>query len=126
MTANTAKEHRSSLAFNAGCFAEQSVARHYERRGYHLAHTRWRSPAGEIDLILRFGAKVIFVEVKKSASFAKAAQRVSPRQKQRIYVSAEVFLETEPAGTLAEARFDVALVNGCGEIEIVENAFDGG
>ena len=126
MMATTAKQHRGSLAFHAGCSAEQSVARHYERRGYHLAHTRWRGSAGEIDLILRFGAKVVFVEVKKSSSFAKAAQRISLRQQQRIYASAEAFLATEPAGTLTETRFDAALVNGSGEIEIVENAFDGG
>lgn len=68
--------------------------------------------APEIDLILRDGAALIFVEVKQSRSFARAAESLSARQMQRIYRSAEEFLAGEPAGSLTEVRFDVALVDG--------------
>jgi putative endonuclease len=40
-----------------------------------------------------------------------------------LYRSAEEYLGTQPNGSLTEVRFDVALVNGHGEMKIIENAF---
>lgn len=108
---------------HAGHAAEAAVARHYERRGRTIAAARWRSAAGEIDLIARDGAEVIFIEVKQSRSHAEAAEHLSPRQMARIAASAAVFLAGEPMGQDTPSRFDVALVDGTGRIEVVENAF---
>lgn len=41
----------------------------------------------------------------------------------RIWNAAAEFLEGEPMGQLTAARFDVALVDGQGRVEIIENAF---
>lgn len=106
----------------AGLSAEAAVARHYLAAGCTVAATRWRGAAGEIDLILRDGACVIFVEVKKSRSFARAADRLSPRQIRRILDTAAEFLAGEPGGQDTDTRFDVALLDAQGRIEIVENA----
>ena len=114
------------MAYHAGITAENRIAQDYERRGFAIARRRWRGRAGEIDLILRDGAALIFVEVKQSRSFARAAESLSARQMQRIYRSAEEFLAGEPAGSLTEVRFDVALVDGQGATEIIENAFGHG
>ncbi|MFG6565791.1 YraN family protein [Sulfitobacter sp. 1A13421] len=114
------------MAYHAGIAAENRIAQDYERRGFAIARRRWRGRAGEIDLILRDGAALIFVEVKQSRSFARAAESLSARQMQRIYRSAEEFLAGEPAGSLTEVRFDVALVDGQGGTEIIENAFGHG
>jgi len=112
-----------SVSYHAGRSAEESVARAYERRGLTVAARRWRGQGGEVDLILRDGETVVFVEVKKSRSFDRAAERVSPRQMQRVMTAAQEFLDGEPRGQLTDIRFDVALVNGQGEVEILENAF---
>ncbi|GAA0308427.1 YraN family protein [Rhodovulum strictum] len=112
-----------TVGFHAGLAAEDSVARGYERRGLAIAARRWRGRAGEIDLIAREGDEVIFVEVKQSSSFARAAERVSPRQARRIMAAAQEFLDGEPRGQLTDIRFDVALVDAMGRIEILENAF---
>ncbi len=88
-----------------------------------MLHRRWRGAAGEIDLILRDGETLVFVEVKKSRSFARAADRLSPAQMHRIAAAAAEFLGTQPRGQLSDMRFDVALVDGSGEVRIVENAF---
>ena len=114
------------MAHYGGDAAERSVARDYQDRGFTVAHQRWRGPGGEIDLIVRHGDLVVFVEVKRSARFEGAALRVSPSQMQRIYTSAEDFLGGEPKGALTDARFDVALVDGIGAIKIIENAFGSG
>lgn len=112
-----------ALAYHAGRAAEDAVATDYERRGYEVAARRMRNPAGEIDLVLREGAGLVFVEVKMSRSFAAAAWRLGRRQMDRICAAAAAFLDGEPRGALTECRFDVALVNGRGELRIVENAF---
>ena len=44
----------------------------------------------------------------------------------RIYASAEEFLGTQPLGSLTDVRFDVALVGGTGDMQIIENAFGHG
>jgi len=110
-------------AYHAGLSAEEAVARDYQRRGFTVAAQRWRGKGGEIDLILRDDAGLVFVEVKKSRDFARAAQRITQRQMQRICLSAEEFIAREPRGSLTPMRFDVALVDQMGQVEIIENAF---
>lgn len=108
--------------YHAGFSAEQAVAKHYRDRGALLRETRWRGPCGEIDLILSEGDTVVFVEVKKSRTHAQAVERVTARQLGRILRSAEDYLGQCPAGTLTDARLDVALVDASGGIEIIPNA----
>ena len=117
------KSSTGQRAYHSGVAAENTVARVYETRGCSIAHTRWRGRGGEIDLIVRDGATVVFVEVKTSKSFAQAAERVSARQIQRIRNSAADFLGSEPSGSLTDARFDVALVDHAGMVQVIENAF---
>ncbi len=81
--------------------------------------------AGEIDLILRDGDEVIFVEVKKSRTHAQAAQRVTRRQMDRICMAACEFVSGEPRGSLKPMRFDVATVDQTGQVKVVANAFGG-
>jgi putative endonuclease len=120
--ARKTKRLRSHLAGQA---AEEAVLRTYEAQGYRQAATRWRSPAGEIDLILRKGDLVIFVEVKQARNFGRASEALSARQAERILTAAALFLDGEPRGQLTETRLDLALVNGEGAVEIVENALAG-
>ena len=110
-------------SYHAGLAAENQVAQLYDRTGHRVAARRWRGMSGEIDLIVRDGAEVIFIEVKQSRTHAQAAEHLTQRQMQRIYGAAEEFLGGEPQGSLTPARFDVALVDGMGRIEILENAF---
>ena len=117
------RSERGTVSYHAGQAAEMQVASEYERRGCQIAHRRWRGIGGEIDLIARDGNRLVFIEVKKSSSFDKAAARISRRQTERICASAAQFLENEPAGQLTDVRFDAALVDGSGAVQIIENAF---
>lgn len=117
---------RGSVSYHAGHSAENAVASDYEQRGFAIARRRWRGAGGEIDLIARNGDGLVFVEVKKSRSFEAAAARISARQIERIYASAAQFLESEPAGQLTNVRFDAALVDASGAVQIIENAFGHG
>jgi len=119
------RRQRGSIAFHSGRSAEEAVARHYVSCGALIAASRWRGSAGEIDLVAREGARVVFIEVKKAATHAEAAERLSRRQMDRIYATAAEFLAGEPAGQLTDCRFDVALVDATGRVEIIEDAFCG-
>ena len=110
-------------SYLAGLAAEDQVATLYGRTGRAVCARRWRGSEGEIDLIARDGAEVIFIEVKHSKTHAQAAEHLSARQMARIYGAASEFIGGEPAGQLTPVRFDVALVDGRGQIEILENAF---
>ncbi|WP_417604215.1 YraN family protein [Primorskyibacter flagellatus] len=111
------------VSYLAGEAAEKSVARDYERRGYRVARARWRAAGGEIDLILERDGMVVFVEVKKSRSFTRAAMRISAAQQQRIFDAAETYLASCPNGAMTDCRVDAALVDAFGRIEVIENAF---
>ncbi len=112
-----------STSYHAGLCAEDSVSLAYSRSGHRIVARRWRGSAGEIDLIARNGDQVVFIEVKKSRSHAAAAEQLTSRQMQRICQTAAEFLGGEPAGQDTDTRFDVALVDAEGKIEILENAF---
>lgn len=120
---------RGQRAYLSGLAAEDAVERHYRDLGRETAARRWRKAArqggGEIDLVMRDGAALIFVEVKKARDFATAAERVTPRQIHRLQKGAAAFLAGEPQGQDTECRFDLALVNNQGEVEILENALMG-
>ncbi|WP_137699713.1 YraN family protein [Marimonas lutisalis] len=118
----SARRRRGLRAHLAGAEAEAQVARHYEDRGLSVAHHRWRGRGGEIDLVLRDGAALVFVEVKRATVHAQAADSVSATQAARICAAAQEYLAGEPAGELTEMRIDVALVDRQGAVEIIENA----
>lgn len=126
MARQTGRQICGSGNYWSGQAAEAQVAAEYQRRGCELVETRWRGRAGEVDLILRTGSALVFVEVKRAPDFAAAAARISPAQVRRITATAGEYLAREPGGQLTEVRFDAALVDATGRIEIIPNAFDAG
>ncbi len=76
-------------------------------RGYGLGRGRG---AGEVDLIVRRGRTLVFVEVKTRRVLELAAQAVGLRQRQRIVKSAGAFLAANPAYADYSVRFDAVLV----------------
>ncbi len=111
----------NQTSYHKGIVAEDIVADHYKRLGYVLKETRFKSAHGEIDLIFIGQSEWVFVEVKCSKTFAAAAERILPRQIQRIYAAAQDYL-SDMSGDV-DCRFDAALVDGTGRVEVIENAF---
>lgn len=123
--ARQTRKARGLTNYLAGHAAEASVARHYEDRGIAICARNWRGQTGEIDLIGRDGDVVVFVEVKQSRTHDLAASHISDAQVRRIFATVDEFVAGEPRGLLTDVRIDLALVDGLGRIEIVENAFAG-
>jgi putative endonuclease len=111
------------VSYRKGLHAEEAVEQVYTRAGREICARRWRGVSGEVDLILRDGAEIIFVEVKASRTHEEAALKLGPAQMARLCASAAEFIGGEPAGQLTPCRFDLALVDGQGRVQILENAF---
>lgn len=108
--------------YQTGVAAEQQVAAYYIRHyDAVLRHQRYRTPYGEIDLILETAGKLYFVEVKARKSYTQAARSIRPAQMKRIGNAILQFGADFPALSRLAIQFDVALVMPNAHIEIIEN-----
>ncbi|MBM3604334.1 MAG: hypothetical protein FJX25_06145 [Alphaproteobacteria bacterium] len=117
------RRQRGRIAAISGVLAEENVTRHYRHGGAVLLASRWRGQAGEIDMIFREAADVVFVEVKAAATHAAAVERLQPAQMRRIGQAALEFCDRQGWGQPVSMRFDVALVDALGRVEVISNAF---
>lgn len=101
---------RRRAAYGLGHRAETIAALFLRCKGYRVLARRFASPVGEIDLIVRRGRLVAFVEVKARASLDLAAESVRHAQRARIVRGAEAFLSRHPELVNHDTRFDAVLI----------------
>ena len=102
-----------------GLLAEYLVIIKYFFTGYLPLKHRWKSNAGEIDLILKRYRTIIFCEVKaRRSNFTQAENYVTETQKRRLTRAAEHFLALNPRLHAKNVRFDLAIVRSCFNIKI--------
>lgn len=106
-----------------GHLAEARAAMMLRLKGYRILDRRWKSPAGELDLVIRRGNAVAFVEVKTRSSADEALASVSPRQRRRIVAAAHHWLAANPAAIDCDCRFDIVLVTPYQWPQHLPNAF---
>ncbi len=94
----------------AGRNAERTAVWLLRLKGYRVLARRFRAPVGEIDVVVRRGRTLAFVEVKARASEAEALSSVTPRQQERIRRAAEVFVQRHASCSGLDMRFDVVAV----------------
>jgi putative endonuclease len=78
-------------------------------KGYRVLARRYKTPAGEIDLIARRGRTVAFVEVKERPDEVAALAAVTPASRKRIARAAALWVSRHPAAAILDLRFDVVL-----------------
>ncbi len=93
-----------------GLRAERWAVWRLRLAGYRVLARNFRVPSGEIDLIVRRGNVVAFVEVKARATYDVAAESILPHQQLRIRNAALAFLARRPELAELSMRFDVVLV----------------
>ena len=98
------------VAFKLGLSAESRAAALLIAKGFRIVARPFRCPAGEIDIVARRGALLIFVEVKARARLDDAAWSVTERQKRRIASAATAWLAANPGDANCDMRFDAVLV----------------
>lgn len=110
---------------------EALALRHLEGEGYEALERNYRTRYGEIDLVVRRGATLVFVEVKsrRGMGFGEPLEAVTPRKQEQVRLMAEQYLAQQEPGfaeSFEEMRFDavgVLLVEGRHEVRHVEDAF---
>lgn len=78
-------------------------------KGYRILARRFRTPAGELDIVARRGRTVAFVEVKARADLDAAIHSITPHQQERIMRAALLFIASRPGLAALNMRFDVML-----------------
>ena len=112
-----------------GTRAEQLAAEDYERRGCPVVDRNYRYRGGELDLVVRDGDTLVFVEVRarRSADYGSPFETVGREKQRRVARAAEHWLVTHGL-TRAFARFDVVSVllpaDATPQIEVFTNAFE--
>jgi putative endonuclease len=109
-----------------GRWAEDAACRHLQGLGFRLEARNVRLAGGEVDLVLREGETLVFVEVKARAARGTAAEAVSADKRRRLARAAALWAARKglPRGGL---RFDVVTVEGRGpdcSIRHVRAAFE--
>ena len=105
-----------------GVRAEEQAARFLAGRGLKILARNYRCRGGEIDLVCRDGATLVFVEVRlrTNRDFGGAAASITPAKQRRIALAANHYLAGKP---LPACRFDAVLLDGA-DIDWIRNAFD--
>lgn len=93
-------------------------------KGWRILDRRVRTPAGEVDLVVRRGNLVAFVEVKARASAAELDFAIDERRLSRVAAAAE-FLMPRYAGPGDDIRVDVVLLAPGTRPRHIENAWIG-
>jgi putative endonuclease len=117
--------HDRRKSEEAGRAAELAALWYLRLKGWRLLAQRYRSPVGEVDLVMRRGDVTAFIEVKARNSLDGAVQSVSPRQARRIGAAARHFLMQDAIAASQSCRFDIVAVSPYHWPRHIENAFDG-
>ena len=97
--------------------AEERACRHLQQQGLALAERNYRSPFGEIDLVMQERDTLVFVEVRYRArgDFGSAAETVDARKQARLRATAEHYRQNTPRASKKACRFDIVAITGDGE-----------
>ncbi|MBI1954671.1 MAG: YraN family protein [Proteobacteria bacterium] len=93
--------------YKKGIFYEKLAAFYLLCKGYRILKWRYKTPIGEIDLIVQKGHTIVAVEVKKRRFDFEALESITPFQKQRISKAMSYFLQQRKFKFLPAIRFDV-------------------
>ncbi len=94
-----------------GKSGEDLACHELRRRGYAIVARRYRTRVGEIDIVARDGAILVFVEVKtrRSLRFGHPAEAITVHKQAKLRAMARDFLFRAALGD-CPCRFDVVTV----------------
>lgn len=106
-----------------GRWGEDRAAAHYRHLGYTVLDRNWRSPSGELDLVVERDGIVVFSEVKtrRDDRYGPAAAAVGPTKQRRIRRLAVEWLDAHRMARDG-IRFDVVAITGV-RVDVIESAF---
>jgi len=116
-----------STTSESGTAAESLACDYLRQAGLVLVTRNYRSPYGEIDLVMRDGETLIFVEVRyrQSSRFGTPAETVNAAKQAKIRATAEHYLQLQRKWAQSPCRFDILAVEGSDSRQVrwLQNAF---
>lgn len=97
-----------------GDAVEAAALAFLEARGLRLLARNAHARGGELDLVMRDGDGLVFVEVRfrANAAFGGGAASVDARKRRKLVHAAQLFLHRHPQHAGAPCRFDVIDASG--------------
>jgi putative endonuclease len=104
--------------------AERRAARWYRLRGWRVLGTNVWAAGNEVDLIVRRGRTLRFVEVKekRGSAYGDPVEAVSEEKQRRVRRAAEAWLAVHPELDALQPGVDVVAVRA-GRLERLADAF---
>ena len=95
-------------------WAEELARDYLTARGYSVLAENYLVRGGEIDLVMRQGEEMVFVEVRqrRSADYGTPAETIDPRKLARLRRAARLFLAKQFGRDDLPVRLDAVLVLG--------------
>lgn len=108
-----------------GKIYEQLAKEYLIQQGYDIVEQNYYCQKGEIDIVARDGAYLVFVEVKyrKNHKIGSALEAIDWNKKKRICNTALVYMMERKISIERPIRFDVVAIDK-EEIVLIKNAFD--
>lgn len=112
----------------SGCYYERRAERFLRSKGLTLLRRNYHCRFGEIDLIMRDGEVIVFVEVRRrqSESFGKAVATIARPKQLRLMRTARHYLLCTGLNDSTPCRFDAVGISGPGRhlhFDWIPNAF---
>lgn len=110
MAVRSTKDRRS--AFFRGQVSEYYAAFYLLMKGYRILAIRYKTKAGEIDIVARKGTLIAFVEVKARSQVADAINAVGASTQRRIRNASDSWLAGQRDAHRLSLRYDIVAVSG--------------
>ena len=120
MTA-TDRQKRYQKFEQKGRLAEIIILVIYMTKGYWPIARRYKTKYGEIDLIMKKGRLLCFIEVKYRKTPLSHDVPLSQDQWQRLQRTAQLFLARYDKQAALQARFDLAYLSPFFSVKIIKN-----
>lgn len=96
-------------AYLKGQWSERAASLYLRLKGYEILENRFKTPVGEVDLLVRKKKVLVAVEVKNRSTLEQAAYCLTSFQQKRIEKAFLFYLKRKP--TPLDLRFDVILIS---------------
>ncbi len=101
--------HERRKSYNKGLWLEKLAALYLVLKGYKILAMRYKTRAGEIDIVARRRKTLVFVEVKGRRDINEALESVHAKNRSRVEQAARHFLSRHQKFAQDDMRFDVIL-----------------
>jgi len=108
------RHHQRGTSAATGRAAEDRALKELGAAGLRLVARNFRCRLGEIDLVMREGDTLVFVEVRQrqSARFGDASESVTVAKQRKLLAAAALFVAWHPALRDLRMRFDLFALDG--------------